>query len=71
MLNVDRTHLEEDMYCEDAVGVHNILLGNDILIIENLINLEKIMSETPRIIALPLNLTGGDGSPVRVVAIQE
>jgi kynurenine formamidase len=47
--------------------VHKLLFAHDIRIIENLVNLDLI-GATCRLIALPLNLTGGDGAPARVVA---
>lgn len=49
--------------------VHKILLGGDVLIIENLTNLEQLPRDFT-IIALPLNL-GLDGSPCRVIASTE
>lgn len=48
---------------------HKILLGNGILIIENLVNLEKLLDiPTFEIIALPLKLQA-DAAWVRVVAV--
>jgi kynurenine formamidase len=52
---------------DDSWPVHKILLGNNILIIENLFNLEKLQGEEFEIIALPLNIVS-DGSPARVIA---
>lgn len=47
---------------------HKILLGNGILIIENLVNLEKLMDiPTFEVIALPMKLQS-DAAWVRVVA---
>ncbi len=49
--------------------VHKILLGNGILIIENLFNFEQLVDkEGFEVIALPLNLRS-DGSPARVIAM--
>ena len=48
---------------------HIVLLGNDVLIIECLTNLDKIRSERFLFSAIPLNLEGLDGSPVRAVAL--
>ncbi|MBI1812922.1 cyclase family protein [Candidatus Peregrinibacteria bacterium] len=49
--------------------VHKILLGNEILIIENLTNLEQLLNvEHFTIAALPFKLHA-DAAPVRVVAI--
>ena len=48
--------------------VHHTLLGNDVLIIENLTNLEAIAGRKARVFAFPLNYRGGDGAQTRVVA---
>jgi len=49
--------------------IHKILLGGDVLIIENLTNLAQL-PEVCTIVALPLNLAL-DGSPCRVIASTE
>ena len=51
--------------------VHRILLGNDVYIIEGLTNLDRISGERVRFSALPLNLPGLSGCPVRAVAWRE
>ncbi|MXZ21072.1 MAG: cyclase family protein [Caldilineaceae bacterium SB0665_bin_25] len=48
---------------------HFVLLGNDVLIVENLTNLDQIGQPLFEFAALPLKITGRDGSPVRAVAI--
>ena len=48
---------------------HHILLRNNILVLENLCNLEKIQSKLFILIVLPLKLKDATGSPVRAVAI--
>ncbi|WP_019120558.1 cyclase family protein [Brevibacillus massiliensis] len=47
---------------------HPILLGSEIPLIENLVNLHLIGAREFTLIALPLPVVGGDGSPARVVA---
>lgn len=49
--------------------VHHILLKNNMLILENLCNLEKIQSDSFKLIVLPLKLKNATGSPVRAIAI--
>jgi arylformamidase len=49
--------------------IHRTLLGNDVLIIENLTNLDAIASERFTVIALPLKIARGCGGPTRVVAV--
>jgi arylformamidase len=48
-------------------AIHKLLLGSDVLIIENLTNLDKLAGKEFRVTALPLNLKT-DGSPARVIA---
>lgn len=48
---------------------HLELLGNDVLIVENLTNLDAIPGDTFELIATPLAILGRDGSPVRAIAI--
>ena len=69
MFNVDRTYTDGELYPYNAMKAHEILLGNSIVIIENLINLDKIDFDDPLIIFFPLNICRGDGSPVRAAAI--
>ena len=52
---------------EYGYPVHDILLGNDILIVENLCNLDKIKQVKGVYSFLPLKLKGSDGSPLRAV----
>lgn len=49
--------------------VHEKLLGNSVLILEGLVNLELLPDDEFVLIALPLRLRKRDGSPVRAVGI--
>ena len=49
-------------------SVHRIFSKNNILIVENLSNLEKIQSSKFYFVVLPLKLKGATGSPVRAIA---
>ena len=74
-LNVDPTYYgsmdsnpaAKDLPDEAEYGypVHDILLGNDILIVENLCNLDKIKQVKGVYSFLPLKLKDSDGSPIR------
>jgi len=76
-LNIDPTYHEvmdleppaNDLPDENEYGypVHDILLGNDILIVENLCNLDKITQIKGLYSFLPLKLLNSDGSPIRAV----
>ncbi|MDE0822460.1 MAG: cyclase family protein [Dehalococcoidia bacterium] len=48
--------------------VHRLLLGQNIPLIENLINLDKLLGKKFELWALPLKLKGGDGAATRAVA---
>jgi arylformamidase len=48
--------------------LHFTLLGNDVLIIENLANLKMIAGRTTYVYALPIKIEGAFGGPARIVA---
>lgn len=48
--------------------VHKTLLGNGVLIAENMANLGKIVGRKIRILALPLRVKGSDAGHARIVA---
>ncbi len=50
-------------------SVHQILSKNNILIVENLANLEKIPKSHFKLVVLPLKLKDATGSPVRAIAL--
>jgi len=76
-LNIDPTYQEvtdlempaNDLPDENEYGypVHDILLGNEVLIVENLCNLDKITQIKGIYSFLPLKLKDSDGSPIRAV----
>ena len=49
---------------------HKILLGNGVIIVEYLCNLRELRQREIELIVLPLKIQGGDGAPVRCVAIE-
>lgn len=50
--------------------VHRILLAGEIVIVESLANLRQLREPVVFFVALPLKIKGGDGSPVRAVALE-
>jgi kynurenine formamidase len=48
--------------------VHHLLLGNNVLIIENLTNLDDLRGRRVTLYAFPLAIRGADGAQARVVA---
>jgi len=57
-----------DLGTNESYNVHHILSENNILIVENLTNLNKIASKEFFFTILPLKLKNATGSPVRAVA---
>ena len=57
-----------DLGKDESFSVHHVLSKNDILIVENLANLNKIKSKEFDFTILPLKLKDATGSPVRAVA---
>ena len=56
---------------DEVTQVHRTLLAAGIVIVEGLTNLDALTREQVVFIALPLKIEGGDGTPVRAVAIEE
>ncbi len=52
-------------------AVHRPLLEAEVVLVENLTNLAALRQPTVEFIALPLNLVGSDGCPVRAIAIEQ
>lgn len=48
--------------------VHRALLGNDVLLIENVCNMKPLLGQRVEVLAAPISIKGGDGSPVRLLA---
>jgi len=65
LLGTDTPSLHAKLFQE----VHQIILRGGIVVIESLINLDKLNGHSFSITALPLKLQGLDGSPVRAIAI--
>ena len=69
---MDTESLEEgsQAHADEEFPVHDILLGNDILIVENLCNLDRITQQNGFYSFLPLKLKDSDGSPIRAIFIK-
>jgi kynurenine formamidase len=59
-----------DLGKNKTFSIHKIFAKNNILIVENLSNLNKIFSKQFEFIILPLKIKDATGSPVRAIAIQ-
>jgi len=56
---------------DEPYPVHDTLLGNDILIVENLTNLGAVSGERFECYVMPLSVADSDGAPCRVLAMVE
>lgn len=61
-------YLSIDRHGDETYPAHRTLLSNDVLILEGA-DLSDVMPGHYHLIALPLKIAGGDGSPVRAVLI--
>lgn len=68
-IGLDTISIDETESTE--LPVHHIVLGNGLIIIENLTNLEELEGKTFNFSCLPLKIEEADGSPVRAVGITE
>lgn len=60
-----------DKYGDYSLEAHKTLLKTDrIFIMENLCNLSRLENEIVNLIALPLNIKGFEGGPIRVIVIE-
>ena len=55
---------------QELTEVHQTLFRGDVVIVEGLAHLDQIQATTVEFVALPMKITGGDGSPVRAIAIE-
>jgi kynurenine formamidase len=70
MIGVEPPSVADVNNIEEVTKIHEILLSG-VVIIEGLTNLENLQSNCVELIALPLKIGGGDGSPARVIAIEK
>ncbi len=55
----------------ELTEVHQTLFRGEVVIVEGLANLDQIHQPTVEFVALPMKIRGGDGSPVRAIAIEK
>ena len=57
-------------HVQGCIACHELLLGNDILLLEVVCNIDRLRAETFMITFTPLPIHGLDSCPVRVVAVE-
>jgi len=63
---VGMDYISVDDFSSEELPVHNILLSNDVLIVEN-VELKGVAPGRGKFFVMPLNIPGMDGLPARVV----
>lgn len=65
-MSPDETHTDEGV--KGDFGVHDVVLGADGMIVENLKGLEQLPSSRVEVSLLPMKIANCDGSPIRAIA---
>lgn len=60
-----------DSISAEEFSIHKILLGANMVIVENLKGLERLINKKFTFICCPLKIEDGDGSPIRAIATIE
>jgi len=71
MIGVEPPSVADVNNVAELTDVHQTLFRGGVLIVEGLTNLNQISESVVQFVALPMKITGGDGSPVRAIAIEE
>lgn len=71
ILGVEPPSVADVNNLEEVKEIHQILMENNIIIIEGLVNLNKLKKTEVTLMAFPLKIKDGDGSPARVMAIED
>ena len=71
MLGVEPPSVADVNDIDELTAVHRILFEGGVIVVEGLANLASLSKPKVTFIALPLKVAGGDGAPVRAVAVEE
>lgn len=71
MIGVEPPSVADVNNMQELTEVHQTLFAGNVLIVEGLTNLDQITASKFHFIALPINISGGDGSPIRAIAIEQ
>lgn len=70
ILGVEPPSVADVNSLDELTSIHQILLSGGVTIIEGLAHLDQLKEPRCFFVALPLKIEGGDGSPVRAIAIE-
>ncbi len=71
ILGVEPPSIADVNNLQEVTEIHEILLGGGVTIVEGLTNLDEISDQKVLLVALPIKISGGDGAPARVFALQK
>jgi kynurenine formamidase len=71
MIGVEGPSVADVNNMQELTEVHQTLFTGGVLIVEGLANLDRLSQPVVHFIGLPLSVTGGDGSPIRAIAIED
>ena len=70
LLGVEPPSVADVNNLEEVTRIHEVLLSGGVTIVEGLTNLDQVRQAKVFFVALPLKIAGGDGCPVRALAIE-
>lgn len=70
LLGVESPSVADVNALPEVTRIHHLLLGGGVTLVEGLAHLDQLTQEKVLLLALPLKLAGGDGAPVRAIAIE-
>ena len=71
ILGVEPPSVADINNSQELTTVHRILFEGSVIVVEGLANLAALTKPKVTFIALPLKITGGDGSPARAIAVED
>jgi len=70
LIGIEQLSVADVNNLSEVTEVHQILFRGGVVIVEGLANLDQLTQTEVEFIALPLKILGGDGCPVRAIAIE-
>ena len=70
LIGIEQLSVADVNNLSEVTEVHEILFRGGVVIVEGLANLDQLTQTEVEFIALPLKILGGDGCPVRAIAIE-
>ena len=71
LVGVEPPSVADVNHRRELTDVHQTLFRGGVTIVEGLAHLDRLTRDTVTFVALPLKIVGGDGCPVRAIAIEE